>query len=520
MRKTLWDNLPFKQYHAAQEQHLTRYIREMVYPFSPYYHELMDYNRIKPGVIKTLKDISSIPFTTKADIAPLPEDPDIPFSLVLRPDRESMKEARFFARLKQRSLRLTHGKKGYTELLDEEYLPIHTHFTIGRTALPTPIYYTRMDLQRTRECSRRLFELLELKRRDMLINAFPFAPHLAFWMTYFATESVGMQALHTGGGRILGTRRILDALERLEATVLAATPSYAYHLLRVAVEERRDFSHLHTLVMGGDRLPEGLKGKMLELLEKLGTEEVAVASTYGFTEGRVAWGECRGSALSKEESSGYHLFPDMEVIEIVDPESGKKLGEGEDGEIVYTSLEWRGSVLVRFRTGDLVKGGIDYTPCPHCGRTVPRLGLDIKRSSEYKEFELTKLKGTLVDLNAFYPLLSGHKDVLEWQLEIRKHNDDPYDLDELHLHVSPTEGISRKFMEKELRELLQREVEVAPTRISFHNLPVLLRRLGIETKGVVKRIVDLRSESGESAGEVPQAQEENEEGEQQRLHED
>ena len=112
MRKTLWDNLPFKQYRAAQEQHLTRYIREMVYPFSPYYHELMDYNSIKPGVIKTLKDISSIPFTTKADIAPLPEDLDIPLSLVLRPDKESMKEARFFADDTSPSAPRNHPSKG------------------------------------------------------------------------------------------------------------------------------------------------------------------------------------------------------------------------------------------------------------------------------------------------------------------------------------------------------------------------------------------------------------------------
>jgi phenylacetate-CoA ligase len=501
MRKTLWDNLPPKQFLAAQDQHIARFIRDQVYSYSPYYRELMDYNRIKPGAIKTVKDLSSIPFTTKADIAPLPEDPDIPFSLVLQPTKESRKEAKFSIRLKQRWMRFTQGKKGYAEVVDQEYLPIHQNFTIGRTAFPTPITYTAFDLMRLREAGRRLFELMELERKDMLINAFPFAPHLAFWMTYFAAEEVGIQALHTGGGRILGSSRILDALERLKGSVLTATPSYAYHLLREAANQGRDLSSLHTLIMGGDRLPSGLKQKMLELLEKVGAEEVAIASTYGFTEGRVAWSECRPSALSKEESSGYHLFPDMEIIQIVNPESGKRLGEGESGEIVYTSLEWRGSVLIRFRTGDLVEGGIDYSPCPYCGRSLPRLGIDISRSSNYKEFELTKLKGTLVDLNAFYPLLSGHKDVLEWQLEIRKHNDDPFDLDELILHISPAEGIARKYLEKELQELIQREIEIAPTRISFHNLPVLLKRLGMETKGHELRIVDLRPEA---EGERPE----------------
>ncbi len=491
MAKTLWDHLPPKEYLAAQEHHLARYIRELVYPLSPYYRELFDYNRIKPQVIRSVRDLSLIPFTTKADIAPLPDKPEIPFYLVLEPDRERI-ESRASVRFRHRLLRLTYGKKGYSELMDREFLPVHYHFTIGRTALPTPILYTRYDLHRLREAGRRIFELAELDRSDVVINAFPFAPHLAFWMTYFATEAVGMPALHTGGGRILGTRRILEALERLRATVLTATPSYAYHLLRLAAREGRDLSQLHTLILGGDRLPAGLKDKMLELLGKVGSMQPAVIATYGFTEGRVAWSECRASALSKEEGSGYHLFPDMEIIEIIDPETGYRVEEGQDGEVVYTSLDWRGSVLLRFRTGDLVKGGIVHSPCPYCGRSLPRLGLEITRTSEYKEFELTKLKGTLVDLNAFYPLLSGHKDVLEWQLEIRKHNDDPYDLDELHLHIAPAEGVSKKYLEKELYELLQKEVEVAPTRIVFHSLPRLLQRLGLETRGREKRFLDLR----------------------------
>ncbi|MDI6874006.1 phenylacetate--CoA ligase family protein [Candidatus Solincola sp.] len=491
MPKTFWDHLPPRQYLAAQEQHLVRFIRELVYPTSPYYRELFDYNRIKPQVIRTLRDLSCIPFTTKADIAPLPDDPEIPFNLVLRPDRERI-SSRVAVRWRHRMLRLTHGKGGYAKLMHHEFSPVHYHFTIGRTALPTPILYTPYDLQRLREAGRRIFELAGLDRRDMVINAFPFAPHLAFWMTYFAVEAMGMPALHTGGGRILGTERILDALERLRGTVLTATPSYAYHLLRLAAREGRDLSNLHTIILGGDGLPHGLKDKMLELLAKVGSERPAVISTYGFTEGRVAWSECRASALSREESSGYHLFPDMEYLEIVDPETGSRVEDGRDGEIVYTCIDWRGSVLLRFRTGDLVKGGIVHEPCPYCGRSLPRLGMEISRTSEYKEFELTKLKGTLVDLNAFYPLLSGHKDVLEWQLEIRKHNDDPYDLDELHLHIAPAEGISRKYLERELYELLQKEVEIAPTRIVFHSLPRLLQRLGLETKGREKRFLDMR----------------------------
>jgi phenylacetate-coenzyme A ligase PaaK-like adenylate-forming protein len=492
MSKTLWDRMPYRLYRAAQEQRFLRYLREQVYPFSPFYRRLFDHQRLKPGHLRSLEEMDCIPFTSKADIAPLPDKPEIPLSLVLQPDPERLGGLSAALRARQAWLRLSRGRGGYVSLIQDEYLPVHTHFTIGRTALPTPIFYTRYDLGRVREAGRRLFELAELKRDDILINAFPFAPHLAFWMTYFAAEAAGMPALHTGGGRILGTERILDALERLRGNVLTATPSYAYHLLRRAAEEGRDLSRLHTVILGGDALPEGLKGKIQSLLKRVGAESAAVMATYGFTEGRVAWSECRPSALSKEKSSGYHLFPDMEVMEIIDPESGDRLDEGEGGEIVYSSLDWRGSVLLRFRTGDLVKEGITFEPCPFCGRSLPRLGSTITRASEYKEFQLTKLKGTLVDLNAFYPLLSGHKDVLEWQWEIRKRNDDPYDLDELILYVTPVEGIIKKYLEKELVSLLQKEVEITPTRVVFTSLNRLLDRLGLERAGRERRIVDHR----------------------------
>ncbi|MEJ5187469.1 MAG: AMP-binding protein [Candidatus Geothermincolales bacterium] len=506
MDRTLWDRMPYRLYRTAQEQRFLRYLREQVYPFSPFYRRLFDHQRLKPGHLRSLEEMDCIPFTSKADIAPLPDHPELPLSLVLQPDPGKLREISLALRAKHAWLRVTRGKKGYTRLIQDEYLPVHTHFTIGRTALPTPIFYTRHDLGRVREAGRRLFELAELKRNDILINAFPFAPHLAFWMTYFAAEAVGMPALHTGGGRILGTERILDALERLRGNVLTATPTYAYHLLRRAADEGRDLSHLHTVVLGGDALPEGLKDKIQSLLKRVGAESAAVMATYGFTEGRVAWIECRPTALSKEKSSGYHLFPDMEVIEIINPESGERVEEGESGEIVYSSLDWRGSVLLRFRTGDLVQEGITFEPCPFCGRSLPRLGTTITRASEYKEFQLTKLKGTLVDLNAFYPLLSGHKDVLEWQLEIRKRNDDPYDLDELILYITPVEGIVKKHLEKELVELLQKEVEITPTRVVFMNLNRLLDRLGLDRTGRERRIVDRRPapplpEEGGPAGE-------------------
>jgi phenylacetate-CoA ligase len=494
MAKTYWDTLPAKQIRLAQEQKLISYLRQQVFPMSPFYRELFEQQELKIDDIRSLEDFQKLPFTCKADIAPASEDPQRPFKLVLQP-LEAVPDTKGLRALSLKWKKLVLGENKYKQRLLQDFNPSHVHFTTGRTALPTPIFYTPSDLTLTRECGRRMAEVINLRTENTLVNAFPFAPHLSFWMAYFSAETVGAAAIHTGGGKVLGSGRILDALERFSADTLSGTPGYCYHLLRLATMDKRDLSSLKALVLGGERVPEGMRVKMQDLLRQAGASNVRIFSSYAFTEGRVAWMECR-EAVEKGESSGYHLYPDREFIEIIDPESGEPVGEGEEGEIVYTSLGWHGSVLLRYRTGDTVKEGLTFEPCPHCKRTVPRLGSTINRLSENKEFQLTKLKGTLVDLNAFYPLLSGHPGVQEWQLVIGKRNDDPFDLDELYLFVAPMEGFKEKTLKLELEDLILRELEITPSRITFQSLDKLLDRLGLETHTKELRIVDQRSAGG------------------------
>lgn len=490
MAKTYWDTLPAKQIRLAQEQKLVDYLRHKVLPLSPYYRDMMERQELKIEGFRSLEDFRRLPFTCKADIAPTLDDPERPFRLVLQPPEEGPEMKKLQA-LGVRWSRMVLGKEKYRQALLREYNPSHVHFTTGRTALPTPIFYTPHDIALARECGRRMAEVVGLNAEDTMINAFPFAPHLSFWMAYFAAEVMGAAAVHTGGGKVLGSGRIINALERFSATVLVGTPGYCYHLLRLAARDRRDLSSLKTVILGGERAPEGMRAKMQDLLRQAGASNVRIIGSYAFTEGRVAWMKCR-EAVERGETSGYHLYPDRELIEVIDPETGEPVGEGEEGEIVYTSLGWRGSVLLRYRTGDMVKEGLTFEPCPYCARTVPRLGPTIRRLSDYKEFHITKLKGTLVDLNALYPILSGHPGVQEWQVVMGKRNDDPFDLDEIYLYIAPMEGFKDKALKQELEETIQKELEVTPTRITFQGLDKLLDRLGLETHTKEMRIVDQR----------------------------
>ena len=128
----------------------------------------------------------------------------------------------------------------------------------------------------------------------------------------------------------------------------------------------------------------------------------------------------------------------MSIIEVVHPDTGEVLGEGETGELVITNLDARGSVVLRYRTGDILVGGYTTEPCPCCGRTMPRISANINRGALGKEFALAKVKSNLVDLNTFAAILDNSVDVLEWVVELRKKNDDPEGIDEVWIFVCPT----------------------------------------------------------------------------------
>lgn len=472
-----WRNLAYykdKQIRLLQNRRLRYLIRNKI-PYHPFYRRLFKKNKIDLHNIDTTKDLERIPFTTKEDIAPSKKNPKKYLDFVLQPSKE----------LIRKNVMLTDILKYLSdkEILLHEYKPIHIHFTTGRTSNSVPVLYTAHDLERLREAGRRMMDCFNIKGNDILINGFPYSPHLAFWQVFYATNAVNLMALHTGGGKILATDKIIKSIENMNASVLTFMPGYAYHLLRKAKENKANFSSVKHVIFGGERVPQGLKKKVKELLGKVKAKNVKVLSTYAFTEGKVAWPQC-------SETSGYHLYPDMEFIEIVD-KNNERVAEGEKGEIVYTGLDFRGTIFLRYKTGDL--GKLYYDKCS-CGRTVPRISSDIERKSEFKEFNLAKVKGNLVNLNIFFDIMMGHKAIDEWQVEIKKKNNDPYEVDELILYIAPKKSIDFNKLRKDLKEKIFNSMEITPDIIKM-DLKKLLERLGMETELKEKRIVDSRIKS-------------------------
>ena len=480
---------------ALREWQLARlrtYLRDTVLPFSAHYRRLLAKARLDPARLRSPDDLRRIPFTTKLDFLPGHEGADPVRDFVLVPDRAVL--ARRWSSMAQALLR---GRAAVAGGFEREFRPLFLTSTTGRSAEPIPFLYTAHDLKNLQLGGARVYSVCGARREMRMINLFPFAPHLAFWIAHYGGAEFGTFVLDTGGGKTLGTEGNLRLIRKIKPDVLIGMPTFLYHLLTQAVAEGLPLPNLKKIVLGGEKAPLGMRRKLRELATQLGAGHIDVIRTYGFTEAKLAWAEC--PFHEDAGSSGYHIHPDLSLIEIVDPKTGEPRGEGEPGEIVFTPLDARGSVVLRYRTGDCLDGGLFHEPCPYCGLQVPRLVGEISRTSEVRDLRLGKLKGTLVDFNHLEHVLDSAEHVGSWQLELRKQHDDPLDLDELILHVAKSDSTDDSRLRAKIDARFVRETEIHPNRIVFHTAEEMRCLHGFGTLLKEQRVVDHRPKATPTA---------------------
>lgn len=450
---------------------------------SPHYRKLFEEEGFDPSKISRREHLKQLPFTTKEDLLPAPDNNKKFREFILDPDQEHIR-SQWSTKFKA----LFQGKESVKQQVEEEFRPVFITATTGRSSQPVAFFYSKYDMDILSKAGYRLVDVLGGDTKSKGVSLFPYAPHLAFWQVVFAALDFGMLIHSTGGGKLRGTEGNLELLDRMNPEILLGIPSYVYHMLREGIKRDIDFSNLEKIVLGGEAISPSGRQNMIDKAQEGGAGEVHVTATYAFTEARMAWGECPGVP---SEGTGYHYYPDLNLFELRDPETGEIVPHGEGGELVYTPIDGRGSVVLRYRTGDICES-IQWGKCPHCGRRLPRIMGPIHRVSKIEGLKLDKLKGTLVNFNDLQSLLSSHELLREWQVEFRKEDDDPMGLDELHLHVCTTEGTDPEHVKKEIKQDIRNTIEVTPNEIHFHTYSEILDRLGLETELKEERFLDNR----------------------------
>ena len=385
-RTACWRTCKADEIRHRQAVQLRHFLKNRLLPFSPFYRRLFAEAGLSADRLRSLDDLESIPFTTKDDLLAGPRE------FIVVPDKKVL--ARQPATLWRA---LWRGRRATVADFEHEFRPLLMTSTTGRSSQPVPFVYTGHDLDNLAVAGRRIMEIGGSQADWRHVNLFPFAPHLAFWQAHYASLGFGAFMVGTGGGKSLGTEGNIAMIGKVAPEILIGMPTFLYHVLSEAAARGARWPQLRKLVLGGEKVPDGMRRKLQMLSSSLDAGRVDVIATYAFTEAKMAWIEC--PAPPGGEPSGYHLSADLAVIEVIDPDSGRCVGPMQPGEIVFSALDSRGTVVLRYRTGDRIDGGLTYEPCLYCGRSCPRLVGNISRVSDFRRLSLDKLKGTLVDFN-------------------------------------------------------------------------------------------------------------------------
>ena len=327
---------------------------------------------------------------------------------------------------------------GIQAVPDEEVVRIHS--SSGTTGKPVIIPYTAKDVDDWAIMFARCYETAGVTKKDRV----HITPGYGLWTAGIGfqagAEKLGAMVIPMGPGN---TDKQLQMMIDLESTVLTATSSYAL-LLAEEIDKRglKDNIHLKKGVFGSERWSEK---KRKYIKEKLGIE---LYDIYGLTE---IYGP--GIGISCDAQNGMHYWDDYVYIEIIDPKTGKTLPEGEEGEIVITTLVKEGAPLIRFRTHDISR--IIPGECP-CGRKHPRLDIIKGRSDDmFKVHGVNMFPSQVEELLA---LVDGVPS--EYTINIA--HDEPANKDIMLVTVEAEGRVDFEQTGRQIRDLFKSRIGVTP----------------------------------------------------------
>lgn len=351
---------------------------------------------------------------------------------------------------------------GIQAVPEEEVVRIHS--SSGTTGKPVIIPYTAKDVDDWAIMFARCYETAGITNKDRI----QITPAYGLWTAgigfQLGAEKLGAMTVPMGPGN---TDKQLQMMMDLKTTVLTATSSYAL-LLAEEINKRglRDKIHLKKGVFGSERWSK----KMREYIRKeLGVE---LYDIYGLTE---IYGP--GIGITCEKEQGIHYWDDYVYIEIINPETGEPVPDGETGEIVITTLVKEGAPLLRFRTHDLSR--IIPEKCS-CGRSYPRLDTIGGRSDD-----MFKVRGVNMFPKQVEELLQDVDGVLsEYNITIA--HDDDHNKDIMILTVEVDGRVDFEKTALHIRELFKSRIGMTP-KVTAVPVGTLQR-----SEKKTKRVIDYR----------------------------
>lgn len=397
-----WDRHNPKAQAKAADALLSQQLRDRVGPFSPFWRERLAALGLRATAISTVADLAKLPAVGERDVCP-DGDARGAASLVLQADEAGFAMHTTGPDLRKALVRRLGGAAAYRRQVEAEIRPTSYHF--AGQSLPFPIASTRADLDLVARAGNRMWQVLGLTSADVMVSAVPIAPRVDHLALGYAALAAGAPALFAGEDLVL----LAETLRMVPATVLAAPASTAAGLLGDLAASGAELSGIRTVLLVG--APSGDDRAAAEEALAAGGASARALVVHGPAEGRVLWAECA-------PGSGLHTYPDLDVVELIDPETGEAAPSSAGGEIVLTQLGFRGSALVRWRTGDVVDSGFERDRCGSCRRTVVRVPSTV-RSGPF----VTSLRqpggDRLTDLRAVAGALAGRADITDWRVEVR-----------------------------------------------------------------------------------------------------
>jgi len=317
-----WDphieRMPLEDLHALQEDRLKSTVR-YVYDHSAFYRRRFKEAGVEPGDIKTLADITKLPFTRKVDL------------------RDNYPTGMFSAPKSQ---------------------VVRYHVSSGTTGKPTVVGYTKGDIETWSESLARALTSIGLDSDDVVQVGYGYGLFTGGLGLHYGAERIGAAVLPVGTGN---TERQIELMQDLGTTAIACTPSYFLHIMEVA--EKMGIS-----IKKDTQLKAGIFGAepwSLETRKRI--EDATGINAYDI----YGTSEISGPLFTEcHVKKGIHVWADMFLIEVLDPKTDEPVADGETGELVFTTLHKFALPLIRYRIGDL--SIMNSEPC-ECGRTHPRI---------------------------------------------------------------------------------------------------------------------------------------------------